>query len=210
MIKHVLFDFDGTLIDSAPYVLTAYREAFKSFDITPKVEINEAIIGPPLVNTVQMLLGDDHHPLVQPLVDKFMALYDGGVAENTFFYDGVADLINNLKSQGCRLYIATNKRYKPTVAILEHLGFFGTFTDVRAVDQLPTDKRSKATLIKEICEDYAITLNEAIYVGDKLDDFKAADANNMTFLAAGWGYGEWKAPFKIALSPIDLFNHFKT
>jgi phosphoglycolate phosphatase len=207
MIKHVLFDFDGTLIDSAPYVLTAYKEAFKSFDITPKFEINESIIGPPLVNTVQMLLGDDNHPLVQPLVDKFMALYDGGVAENTSFYDGVADLISNLKSQGCQLYIATNKRYKPTVAILEHLGFFDTFTDVRAVDQLPADKRSKTTLIKEICEDYAIALNEAIYVGDKLDDFKAADANNMTFLAAGWGYGEWTIPYTVVDRPINLLMH---
>lgn len=206
MIKHVLFDFDGTLIDSAPYVLTAYKEAFAAFDITPKVAITESIIGPPLVNTVQMLLGDDAHPMEQSLVDKFMALYDAGVAENTFFYEGIAGLLNNLKSQGFQLYIATNKRYKPTVAILEYLGFYNAFVDIRAVDQLPIETRSKATLIKEICEDHTVNIDEAIYIGDKLDDFKAADANNMTFLAAGWGYGDWDAPFTIVDKPTDLLS----
>jgi phosphoglycolate phosphatase len=209
MTKHILFDFDGTLIDSAPYVLTAYKQAFAEYDITPKVAITESIIGPPLIATIEMLIGEDNPTLVQQLADKFMELYDGGVAENTFFYDGVGTMLNRFKEQGYQLHIATNKRYKPTEAILKHLGFFDTFTEVRAVDQLPEGKRSKAQLIKEIMAKHAIAIEDAIYVGDKLDDFNAADANEVKFVAAGWGYGDWDAPFTILNSAQEL-NNFTT
>ena len=210
MKKHILFDFDGTLIDSAPYVLTAYRQAFAEFAVTPKVAITESIIGPPLLATIEMLIGKDNPELVQQLADKFMQLYDGGVAENTFFYDGVAEMLSTLKQQGCELYIATNKRYKPTEAILKHLGLFDLFTEVRAVDQLPAENRSKAQLIKEIIEQHSIEIIDSVYIGDKLDDFKAADANKVDFLAAAWGYGDWDKPFTLLEQPLDLIKATKS
>ncbi len=209
MKKHILFDFDGTLIDSAPYVLTAYKQAFSELSITPKVAITESIIGPPLIATIEMLIGEQNPKLVQQLADKFMDLYDTGVAENTFFYDDVATMLKDLKAQGCELYIATNKRYKPTEAILKQLGVYDDFADVRAVDQLPENNRSKAQLIKEIIEKHHIAIEDAIYLGDKLDDFKAADANKMDFLAAGWGYGDWDAPFIILDAPLALISSIK-
>lgn len=209
MTKHILFDFDGTLIDSAPYVLTAYKQAFAEFDITPKIAITESIIGPPLIATIEMLIGENNPELVKQLADKFMERYDSGVAENTFFYDGVSTLLNDLKAQGCNLYIATNKRYKPTEAILKHLGFFDMFSQVRAVDQLPVETRSKAQLIKEILAEHAINIEDAVYIGDKLDDFKAADANQVPFFAAGWGYGEWETPFTVLNAPSELINAIK-
>ena len=209
MTKHILFDFDGTLIDSAPYVLTAYKQAFAELDITPKIAITESIIGPPLIATIEMLIGEDNPDLVIQLADKFMERYDSGVAENTFFYDGVSTLLDDLKTQGCELYIATNKRYKPTEAILKHLGFFETFSQVRAVDQLPVEIRSKAQLIKEILAEHAINIEDAVYIGDKLDDFKAANANQVPFLAAGWGYGEWETPFTVLNTPSELINAIK-
>jgi phosphoglycolate phosphatase len=209
MAKHVLFDFDGTLIDSAPYVLTAYKQAFAELEVTPKVAITESIIGPPLVPTIEMLIGEENLELVKKLADKFMALYDSGVAENTFFYEGVAEMLSSLKQQGCELYIATNKRYKPTEAILKNLGFFELFTEVRAVDQLPVENRSKAQLIKEIIEKQSVEINDSVYIGDKMDDFKAADANKVEFLAAGWGYGDWDSTFNILISPKELLKYYK-
>jgi len=206
MTQHILFDFDGTIIDSAPYVLTAYKQAFAAFDITPKVAITESIIGPPLIATIEMLIGANDSELVKQLADKFMELYDSGVAENTFFYDGISEMLHHLKAQGCELYIATNKRYKPTEAILKHLGFFDLFTEVRAVDQLPVENRSKAQLIKEIMAKYSIKVDDSIYLGDKLDDFIAADANDVGFIAAGWGYGDWDSNFNVATSANDFIE----
>jgi phosphoglycolate phosphatase len=207
MTKHILFDFDGTLIDSAPYVLTAYKQAFAELGVTPKVAITESIIGPPLIATIEMLIAEDNPELVQKLADKFMQLYDGGVAENTLFYDGVSTMLNALKDQGCELYIATNKRYKPTEAILNQLGFFEHFTEVRAVDQLPVETRSKAQLIKEIIETHSIEIKDSVYIGDKIDDFKAANANNMEFIAAAWGYGEWDDSFTTLDSASQLIQY---
>jgi phosphoglycolate phosphatase len=157
-----------------------------------------------------MLIGEENPELVKKLADKFMALYDGGVAENTFFYEDVAEMLDSLKQQGCELYIATNKRYKPTEAILKQLGFYDMFADVRAVDQLPENNRSKAILIEQILDKFNIAIEDAVYVGDKLDDFKAADANKVKFLAASWGYGEWDKLFTILDKPLDLIEANKS
>ena len=206
MTKHILFDFDGTLIDSAPYVLTCYQQAFAELDIKPTMAITESIIGPPLTNTIEMLIAENNPQLVQDLADKFMALYDSGVAENTFFYEGVDKVLNTLKQQGHQLYIATNKRYKPTIAILKKLQHLDTFTEIRAVDQLPENNRSKSILIEQILADYDIAIEQAVYIGDKMDDYNAANANDVKFLAAGWGYGDWDKPFTILKSAADIPN----
>ena len=54
---HILFDLDGTLIDSAPAILASFRNAFAEAGITPVVAIDESIIGPPLLETLQILSG---------------------------------------------------------------------------------------------------------------------------------------------------------
>ena len=206
MSKHILFDFDGTLIDSAPYVLTCYQQSFAELDIKPAMAITESIIGPPLINTIEMLIAENNPQMVQDLAKKFMTLYDSGVAENTFFYDGVDKVLNTLKQQGHQLYIATNKRYKPTIAILEKLQYLDTFTEIRAVDQLPENNRSKSILIEQILADFNIAIEQAVYIGDKMDDYNAANANDVKFLAAGWGYGDWDKPFTILKSAADIPN----
>lgn len=55
--SHILFDLDGTLIDSAPAILASFRDAFARAGLTPVIPIDDSIIGPPLTETLQLLAG---------------------------------------------------------------------------------------------------------------------------------------------------------
>ena len=73
---HLVFDLDGTLIDSAPAILASFREAFAGTSVTPVRSIDESVIGPPLTETLQLLSGSDDSALIGRLADAFKASYD--------------------------------------------------------------------------------------------------------------------------------------
>ena len=74
---HIVFDLDGTLIDSAPAILASFRAAFVHTGIAPAVAIDESVIGPPLTETLQLLSGSDDPALIGRLAEAFKASYDG-------------------------------------------------------------------------------------------------------------------------------------
>lgn len=192
-LKHILFDFDGTLIDSAPCILNCYQQALTELEIEPAVPVKADIIGPPLQETVAMLAATDDATLISDLASRFKHCYDQRVATETPLYADVEEVLSDLKKRGYQLYIATNKRHLPTMAVLRHLGLTGYFTAIGSVDQMPAGQQKKGLLIRELMMQHNILADDAIYVGDKLDDYEAASFNALQFAAAGWGYGEWSA-----------------
>lgn len=205
-LKHILFDFDGTLIDSAPCILQCYQQVMSEFNFEPTVPITSSIIGPPLNDTVAMLADTDDESLIKQMAESFKMFYDNRVATETPLYDDVESVLDSLMSQGYQLYIATNKRYLPTMAVIEHLSLKHYFTDIDAVDQLPVGHQKKSLLIQKLMNKHHIDANQALYIGDKLDDYEAAAFNSVTFVAAGWGYGSWAEPFSVLSSPKQLID----
>lgn len=191
--QHVLFDLDGTLIDSAPAILASYRETFAAAGRAPAVPIDEGIVGPPLLETLELLAGSTNAALVGELAAHFKASYDTAGYRRTAAYDGVGDMLTRLAAGGCRLAIATNKRLHPTRLILEHLGWAGHFDAVYALDMSEPRLPDKAAMIARLLADRGIPREAAVYVGDRSEDGEAADANRLPFLAATWGYGSLDA-----------------
>jgi phosphoglycolate phosphatase len=187
--RHVLFDLDGTLIDSAPAILASYREAFAAAGRTPAIPIDAGIVGPPLLETLQMLTGSRDAVLIAELAAHFKASYDTSGYRQTAAYAGVGDMLGRLTASGRTLAIATNKRLHPTRLILAHLGWAGHFDAVYALDMFEPRLPDKATMIARLLVDHAIPHDAAVYVGDRSEDGESADANRLPFLAATWGYG---------------------
>lgn len=190
---HVLFDLDGTLIDSAPAILASYREAFAAAGRTPVMPIDAGIVGPPLLETLEMLTGSTEPALIAELAAHFKASYDTTGYRQTAAYDGVGDMLARMAAGGCRLAIATNKRLHPTRLILQHLGWAGHFDAVYALDMFEPRLPDKATMIARLMADRGIPRDIAVYVGDRSEDGESADANHLPFLAATWGYGSLDA-----------------
>ena len=191
--RHVLFDLDGTLIDSAPAILASYREAFASAGRTPARSIDESIVGPPLTETLQMLAGSTEPALIAELAGHFKASYDTTGYKQTAAYAGVGEMLTQLAASGRRLAIATNKRLHPTRLILQHLGWDQHFEAVYALDMFEPRLPDKAAMIARLLSDRDIARDDAVYVGDRAEDGESADANGLPFIAATWGYGSLEA-----------------
>ena len=206
---HILFDLDGTLIDSAPAILASFRAAFAQTGIAPAVAIDESVIGPPLTETLQLLSGSDDPALIGRLADAFKASYDGAGYRETAAYAGVGELLAELAGAGLTLSIATNKRIHPTRLILDHLGWRRHFAHVYALDLISPRLPNKAAMIARLLADQGIAKEQAIYVGDRSEDGESADTNGLPFIAVTWGYGslnaaEMRAGWRAAAQPAAL------
>ncbi len=200
--QHILFDLDGTLIDSAPAILASFREAFAQAGIAPACAIDDSIIGPPLTETLQHLAGSRDPALIARLAEAFKASYDTGGYQATSAYEGVGAMLAGLAAAGLTLSIATNKRIHPTRLILEHLGWRDHFAHVYALDLFPTRLPDKAAMIGRLLADQAIPRDAAIYIGDRSEDGESADANGLPFIAVTWGYG--------SLTPAEMREEWQT
>ena len=191
--SQVLFDLDGTLIDSAPAILASYRDAFASTGHRPVIAIDAGIVGPPLLETLRMLAGTCDAAVIDALAAGFKASYDSSGYRQTAAYTGVDAMLRRLRAAGCTLSIATNKRLLPTRLILEHLGWSGHFAAVYALDLFEPRLPDKAAMIARLLQDRGIARADAVYVGDRGEDGESADANQLPFIAATWGYGSLEA-----------------
>lgn len=187
--SHVLFDLDGTLIDSAPAIVTSFRDAFARAGVTPVMSIDDSIIGPPLIETLELLSGSAEPDLIAALAEHFKASYDSTGLLQTAAYDGVDEMLRGLRAAGLSLSVATNKRILPTRLIIEHLGWSALFDHVYALDLFKPRLANKAEMIRRLLADKGIPLASAVYVGDRSEDGESADANALPFIATTWGYG---------------------
>lgn len=187
-IQHIIFDLDGTLIDSSPSILAAFEGAFLKANLQAVKPFAPEIIGPPLKETLKILLGSDDPEKIAMLAELFKEQYDTVGYKKTSVFAGVEHLLKSLAETNIPLYIATNKRIKPTLLIMEHLGWCDYFKGVYALDMPEAKATTKAELIAYVLKTHAIQPTEAIYIGDRQEDKKAALANHLNFCYAKWGY----------------------
>lgn len=190
-VQAILFDLDGTLIDSAPSILRCFGEVLNEIGIPPLVPLNDSLIGPPLKKTLQMITGLDNMEQLDLLVARFKRVYDTRGYLETRVYAGVEEMLATLRARGILLSIATNKRKIPTLKILKHLGWHSSFQLIGSLDTPASAHADKASLIASMLEELGLPPAATLYVGDKHDDGLAAQTNNMLFAAVAWGYGVW-------------------
>lgn len=185
----VIFDLDGTLIDSAPDIHATANLVLADQGFAP-LTLNQVrgFIGKGVPHLVARLLeasGEDPAgPRHGPMVARFLARYDAAVAL-TRPYPGVAESLAALVQAGHRLGICTNKPLAPAQAVLRHLGLLERFAAVIGGDSLARRKPDPAPL--QATRDL-LGGGAAIYVGDSEVDAETAAAARMPFLLFTEGY----------------------
>ena len=213
--NHILFDLDGTLIDSAPSILECYRLALAQFSIEPKLPLESNLIGPPLEATLQLISHSKDEKLIEDLAFSFKAHYDSTGVNQSVAYPGAYELLRDLQEQGQKLYIVTNKRISVTRKILNSLNWATFFDGVYSQDAFNPALPSKSAVIDKVLSKHHILKSEAYYVGDRSEDGKAAHANGLRFIWVTWGYGIPDATgnrlfdFETADSPSQLNSIFQ-
>lgn len=197
-MKALIFDLDGTLIDSSPSILAGFRAAFAACGREPVRPLAPDVIGPPLRETLALLAGSEDDALLQRLSAAFKAHYDTEGYRLTTVFAGVATMLAALAAAGHPLFIATNKRLHPTRLILAHLGWEKFFTAAYALDSFAPPAPNKAALLGRILAERHFPASTGLYIGDREEDAAAAAANALPFAWATWGYdataragGDW-------------------
>lgn len=185
----VIFDLDGTLVDSAPSILDALDYAFTVSGVQPAFALTKAIIGPPLGETIALLTSDRADAEQQARIRAiFIERYDAVAYRSTLTFPGVEIMLERLRHQGCHLYLATNKRITPTRKIIEYLGWSSYFKEVCAIDSITPAFASKTYMLSWLLKSYRLDPATSVYVGDRDEDGVAASANSIEFIFAAWGY----------------------
>ena len=204
----IIFDLDGTLIDSAPSILASLEAAFESIGIRPAQALTQALIGPPLVETLTAVLRTQDAKYLPDLIRFFKHHYDQTGYRDTRVYAGVPQMLEALSCQGVCLWIATNKRIVPTRHIVNHLGWQNLFQGVYALDFWTPSLANKAAMLLRLRNELQITERRVTYVGDRAEDAEAARSCGMPFVWAAWGYGPEKQAMgetNLITKPRDLF-----
>ena len=206
-IKNIIFDLDGTLIDSAPSILGAFKQVLEQFSYAPIKPLNSALIGPPLRGTLQVISGESDPEKLTLLVDAFKRSYDNDAYALSTSYAGIPEMLESLAFAGKALHLATNKRFIPTKRILQLFEWEKYFQTVYAIDKAKPAYSHKAHMIQSMISDLNLQARDCVYIGDRVEDAVAASDNFIPFVYVDWGYGPDVAEIKncpIAEVPNDL------
>jgi phosphoglycolate phosphatase len=185
----VIFDLDGTLIDSLPAIHAAALAVLAGLGLPPvSLPQVRSFVGRGVPHFLrQVLLASGEAPdgqLLAPLERAFLATYATEPEGNTP-YPGVAEALAALAGQGCRLAVCTNKPLRPAEAALRHVGLLERFEAVVAGDSLPTRKPDPAMLH---AAHERLGGGPMLYVGDSEIDAETALAARAPFLLYTGGY----------------------
>ena len=205
-IKSIIFDLDGTLIDSAPSILIGFDYVLKANNIEPLIQLTPSIIGPPLIQTLKMLSGVNDEKKLLKMAEQFKEYYDLEACLLGQPYHDVNDGLKKLVQANFELHIATNKRYVPTRNILKHLAWDNFFASIYTLDKNEIPFKSKSEMINRQVKDFSLSVDRAIYIGDRGEDMEAAQNNQINFVGVSWGYGEFPNHVITAQTFSQLYN----
>ena len=188
-IRGVLFDLDGTLIDSAPDLAGAANRLRADHGLEPlPLESLRPMVGSGARGMVGVAFGvapgDERF---EALRDAFLAHYAAGLLERTRPFDGVQEMLSALEADGVAWGIVTNKATRFTRPIVAGLGLAQRARVVVCGDTTPHSKPHPEPLLYA-ARTLDLAPENVAYVGDDLRDAQAARAAGMPMLAATWGY----------------------
>lgn len=192
----VIFDLDGTILNSLVEVMLCLQEAFEIENLKiDKSRLNHNIIGPPLDIIVKTVLPELTDEVALKVVDNYNKIYDSEKYQGSFLYDGTFELLTELKEVGKKLFIATNKPHKSTLRLVNNFKL-SMFDDIYSIDKFENRIISKTDMIKDILSRYGFDKSKVVMVGDALGDVLAANNNGIDSIGALWGYGDDKRPIR--------------
>lgn len=186
-MEPLVFDLDGTLLDSAPDIHAALNAALG--DLVPRPFTQHEVAGfvgrgaPVLVH--RACTAQNVAPSMQPLVlSRFLEIYETAV-ELSALYPGVMDALQEMSDRGHALAICTNKPMAPTRFVLDHFGLTPLMQAIIGGDSLPQRKPDPAPLFESL---RLIGARTCLYIGDSETDCETAQAARMPFLLFTEGY----------------------
>lgn len=181
----MLFDLDGTLTDSAEGIVASFQTALRAIGAPiPDEDLTTRIVGPPMRRTLHSMgLGAQAEEALAAYREDYNSR---GWLMNSVF-DGIEQLLTDLRGRGVRLAVATSKNEISARRILEHFGLDGYFEVIAGADG--SRRAEKADVVAHALEQLKPLPQRLLMVGDRSHDVEGAATHGIDTVVVGWGYG---------------------
>ena len=190
MVENILFDFDGTLVDTSEGIIKSMHHAYDCLGYERiSDERIKAVIGPPLQEMFRQLLPEATGEIIETGVQKFREWYRTHGVDEAEPFPYVPEGLKRLREKGKRLFIVTSK---PEVFVREiscRYSMDGLFHDITATS-VSGKSESKAVRMGTLMKRYSMLSESTVMVGDRHEDAEAAAANGVRCIGVGYGYDE--------------------
>ena len=184
----VLFDLDGTLVDTAPDMVAVLQELQRAHGITPvEYELGRSYVSNGALGLLGVGFPDIEHAVGSDLHTAYLERYALRVCEASTLFPGLADLLEALDTAGLPWGVVTNKPTHLTDPLLECLALAARSACTVSGDTLPQRKPDPAPLL-HACELAGLLPQNTVYVGDAARDIQAGQNAGMATVAAAYGY----------------------
>ena len=184
-MKFILFDLDGTLVNSSSGIKASFRHTFKELKLAvPSDKELSTFIGPPLETTFSALLNSKE--TVQKAIANFRLYYKKKGVYDVFIFQGISEALRELKTAGYQLYVTTSKNEAMALLMLNELGLSDFF---RAVYGAVPHRFKKADVISTCLSLENISKEDALIIGDTKFDIIGGKSVGIKTLGVTWGIG---------------------
>jgi phosphoglycolate phosphatase len=188
--RAVIFDLDGTLVDSAPDIASALNEVLgrRGLQAFPIEKVKQMIGGgiPALIRRALEAHGVQPHD-IDPLVKDMIGVYSGRATTLTVLYEGAEDELIRLQAAGVKLAVCTNKLQEITDIILRDLSVANYFASVIGA-RSGRPRKPEPGALQAVLDELGVEAGQAVMIGDSGADAGAAKAVAMPLVLVGFGY----------------------
>ena len=207
----VLFDFDGTIMDTSEGIYNSFDYALKSFGIPlPGHDSYKKMVGPPLMYSFQTFFGFDEEK-ARLAMTRYREYYTPHGVYQASVYPGIPEMLSELKKRGYAICLATSKPEKYARELLEKNGLDGYFNLIAGSD-IGETRVKKSEIVQFVLEKQGVKDSEScVMVGDRLYDAEGAIANGVPCVGVLWGFGSREELIDakciaLASNPADLLE----
>jgi phosphoglycolate phosphatase len=187
-IQNLLFDLDGTLVDSSKTIIASIAFALRrmGFELSMNSSV-EAVIGASLFDIFrnQFEMSDEQAYVA---IDLYREHYDSLNQEGTRVYENIPEVLPRLKKAGYRLFIATVKPTQIADKVLSDLDLRSWFDGI-AGSSMDSERRDKSSIIAHALRKFDLDPLHSIMIGDRDQDITGARENGMPAIAVTYGFG---------------------
>lgn len=212
----VLFDLDGTLVDSAPDLCASLNRIRQSENLAPlPYNVLREYAGSGARGLLKIGFDiTDQDPRFPELKERFLSDYQNHCAEKVCCFDGIEQTLEEIEQAGWQWGVVTNKFSNFTIPIMKKLGLYDRACVIISGDETGKLKPHPDNMLVALNKMRALP-QETPYVGDDIRDSKVAQTLGMPFAAATWGYlrqdfpiDEWHTHL-VAHHPQELIGWLK-
>lgn len=206
--RNLMFDLDGTLLDSLPGIRHSAMAAFAACGLKANAAVElRALIGPPIREILaKMAERPASEAELDALVQAFRVSYDSEGWKITPHYDAAAETLREMKASGRRLFVVSNKPRHISDRILEAEGTLDFFDEVVTRDSRKPAYAGKREMMRYLLEKWQFSAGDCLMIGDTMEDAESASEVGMSFCLMAHGYGN--VPESSAVPVAFRFDHF--